>query len=408
MIILVINSGSSSIKYKLFEVAHRRVMASGLAEKIGESNSILTHVYTTAAGEEKKHMEESRITDHHQGLQRIVDLLMDPQTGVIGNRSEITAIGHRVVHGGDSFQATTLIDDQVIADIQACIPLAPLHNPANLMGIQVARKIFPDAVQAAVFDTAFHQSLPVEAYLYAIPFEFYEKYKIRRYGFHGTSHAFVAEEAAAFLKRPLAELNLITLHLGNGASMAAIKGGRCVDTTMGLTPLAGLVMGTRSGDLDPSILRFLADHEGLTPKAVDELLNKKSGLLGLCGDNDMRQVIQKTGGRRPPVGDSPGSIHLSHQTLYRGLRCLPGPRGCPGLHGRDRRERPGGSRALLPGSAGPPASRSTAIRNRERADERREISAADSRVKILVVPTNEELRIAQETRGLLHGKPEKV
>jgi len=314
MLILVINSGSSSIKYKLFEVAQRRVLASGLAEKIGESSSILTHVYMTAAGEEQKHVEESRIADHHQGLQRIVDLLLDPHTGVIGNQSEITAIGHRVVHGSDAFQATTLIDDRVIADIEACIPLAPLHNPANLMGIQVARTIFPDAAQAAVFDTAFHQSLPAEAYLYAIPFAFYEKYKIRRYGFHGTSHAFVAEEAAAFLKRSLAELNLITLHLGNGASMAAIKGGRCVDTTMGLTPLAGLVMGTRSGDLDPSILRFLADHEGLTPKAVDELLNKESGLLGLCGDNDMRQVIQKmeAGDRRSEIALAVYTYRIKH------------------------------------------------------------------------------------------------
>src|SRR5262245_48588952 len=293
MIILVINSGSSSIKYKLFEVAQRRVMASGLAEKIGESSSILTHAYMTAAGEEKKHVEESRIADHHQGLQRIVELLMDPHMGVIGNQAEITAIGHRVVHGGDAFQATTLIDDRVIADIEACIPLAPLHNPANLMGIQVARTIFPDAAQAAVFDTAFHQSLPVEAYLYAIPFAFYEKYKIRRYGFHGTSHAFVAEEAAAFLKRSLAELNLITLRLGNGASMAAIKGGRSVATTMGLTPLAGLVMGTRSGDLDPSILQILADHEGMSLHHRDELLNKKSGLQGLCADNDMRQGSQR-------------------------------------------------------------------------------------------------------------------
>jgi acetate kinase len=407
MIILVINSGSSSIKYKLFEVAHRRVMASGLAEKIGESNSILTHVYTTAAGEEKKHLEESRITDHHQGLQRIVDLLMDPQTGVIGNRSEITAIGHRVVHGGDSFEATTLIDDRVIADIEACIPLAPLHNPANLMGIQVARKIFPDAVQAAVFDTAFHQSLPVEAYLYAIPFEFYEKYKIRRYGFHGTSHAFVAEEAAAFLKRSLAEINLITLHLGNGASMAAIKGGRSVDTTMGLTPLAGLVMGTRSGDLDPSILRFLADHEGLTPKAVDELLNKESGLLGLCGDNDMRQVIQKmeAGDRRSEIALAVYAYRIKH---YIGayVACLGRVDALVFTAGIGEnapvvRERScQGLQAL--------GIEIDSQRNRERADERREISAADSRVKILVVPTNEELRIAQETRGLLHGKPEKV
>ena len=397
MIILVINSGSSSIKYKLFEVAQRQVMAAGLAEKIGESSSILTHAYMTAAGEEKKHVEESRIADHQQGLQRIVDLLMDPHTGVIGNQSEITAIGHRVVHGGDAFQATTLIDDRVIADIEACIPLAPLHNPANLMGIQVARTIFPDAAQAAVFDTAFHQSLPVEAYLYAIPFEFYEKYKIRRYGFHGTSHAFVAEEAAAFLKRSLAELNLITLHLGNGASMAAIKGGQSVDTTMGMTPLAGLVMGTRSGDLDPSILQLLADHEGMSPKALDELLNKKSGLQGLCGDNDMRQVLQ-----RMEAGDCRAEMALAVYT-YRIKTYIGAYMACLGHVDALVFTAGIGENAPVVRERSCQGLQALGIeidnqRNRERADGVREVSAADSRVKVLVVPTNEELRIAQETR----------
>ena len=402
MLILVMNAGSSSIKYKLFEVAHHQVMASGLAEKIGESSSILTHVYMTAAGEEKQHVEESRIADHQQGLQRIVDLLMDPHTGVIGNPSEITAIGHRVVHGGDAFQATTLIDDRVIADIEACIPLAPLHNPANLMGIQVARTLFPDAAQAAVFDTAFHQSLPVEAYLYAIPFAFYEKYKIRRYGFHGTSHAFVAEEAAAFLKRSLAELNLITLHLGNGASMAAIKGGRSVDTTMGLTPLAGLVMGTRSGDLDPSILQILADHEGMSPKALDELLNKKSGLQGLCGDNDMRQVLW-----RMEAGDDRAEMALAVYTyrikIYIGayMACLGHVDALVFTAGI-------GENAPVVRERSCQGLQALGIeidnqRNREQADGVREISAADSRVKVLVVPTNEELRIAQETRRAIEG-----
>jgi len=407
MIILVINCGSSSIKYKLFDVDRRKVVAHGLAEKIGESSSLLTHNYTTAEGNEKKRVEDSRIADHHQGLVRIVDLLMDPQKGVIGNRSDITAIGHRVVHGGDLFHATTLIDDRVTADIEACIPLAPLHNPANLMGIQVARKIFPEVAQAAVFDTAFHQSLPVEAYMYGIPFEFYEKYKIRRYGFHGTSHAFVAEEAAAFLKRPLAELNLITLHLGNGASMAAIKGGRSIDTTMGLTPLAGLVMGTRSGDLDPSILDFLADHEGLSPKAMDEMLNKKSGLLGLCGENDMRQVIVKieAGDRRAEMALGVFT-HRIKQYIGAYMACLGRvdalvftagigenapqvrDRACQGLQGF--------------------GIEIDSQRNSERADGILEISTTDSRVKVLVIPTNEELRIAQETRIAVGLQPKGI
>jgi acetate kinase len=404
MIILVINCGSSSIKYKLFDVDHRRVMAGGEAEKIGESGSLLVHTYRTADGREQKHAEEKRIADHHQALQRIVDLLMDSRTGVIGDRSEITAIGHRVVHGGDSFRATTLIDDRVMADIKACIPLAPLHNPANLMGIEVARKIFPDAAQAAVFDTAFHQSLPVEAYLYAIPFEFYEKYRIRRYGFHGTSHAFVAEEAADFLKRPLAELHLITLHLGNGASMAAIKGGRSVDTTMGLTPLAGLVMGTRSGDLDPSVLRFLADHEGMSPRDLDELLNKKSGLQGLCGDNDMRQVIQKmeAGDRR---AETALGVFIYRVKKYIGayVACL----GCVdaliftagiGEHAPLVRERCCQGLQTL-------GIEIDSQRNRERAGGAREISRSGSRVKVLVVPTNEELKIAQETKRAVDLQP---
>ena len=290
MKILVINSGSSSIKYQLLDMERHRILASGLAERIGDSASILTH-HRAAEGEDQKHVEKGSIADHREGLKRIVDLLLDPNSGIIGSHSEIGAVGHRVVHGGETFHEPTLIDDKVIADIEACIPLAPLHNPANLMGIRVARKLFPEAAQVAVFDTAFHQTLPPEAYLYAIPYELQVKHKIRRYGFHGTSHAFVAQEAAAYLKRSLAELNLISLHLGNGASMAAIAGGRSIDTTMGLTPLAGLAMGTRSGDIDPSVLLFLARHEKLSAGELDALLNNQSGLLRLCGSSDMREVI---------------------------------------------------------------------------------------------------------------------
>ena len=400
MIILVINTGSSSIKYKLFEVDRRRLMASGLAEKIGEPAGILTHKYVTADGEEKKHVDKSRIVDHHQGLQRIVDLLLDPQQGVIGDRSVIKAVGHRVVHGGDSFHEPTLINDRVIADIEACIPLAPLHNPANLMGIQVARKIFPGAAQAAVFDTAFHQSLPLEAYLYAIPLELCEKYKIRRYGFHGTSHAFVAEEAAAFLKRPLADLNLITLHLGNGASMAAIRGGRSVDTTMGLTPLSGLVMGTRSGDVDPSILLFLARSASMSSQSLDDLLNKKSGLQGLCGVNDMREVIQKmdAGDRRAETAMGVYTYRIrqyigAYMASLGGVDALVftagiGENAPPVREGCCR-----GLQAL--------GIEIDAQKNIEHVDGIREISTADSRVKVLVVPTNEELRIAQETKRVI-------
>ncbi|WP_163338508.1 acetate kinase [Desulfopila sp. IMCC35008] len=395
MKILVVNCGSSSIKYKLFDVTQRKVLASGLAERIGEPDSILTHKHMTV-GEEKKQVEKNRFADHLEGLQRIVDLLLDPENGTVSSRSEISAVGHRVVHGGDTFHQPTLIDDQVIADIEACIPLAPLHNPANLMGIQVARKLFPNALQVAVFDTAFHQTLPVEAHLYAIPFELHQKYKIRRYGFHGTSHAFVSEEVAVHLKRPLTELNLITLHLGNGASMAAVAGGRCIDTTMGLTPLAGLVMGTRSGDIDPSVLLFLAKHENLSAEDLDDLLNKRSGLQGLCGVNDMREVIAKAeaGDQQAETAMAVFSYRIKQYigaytaslgrvdalvfTAGIGENApLVRERACQGLEGLgieiDRQK------------------------NRQRAEGIMEVSTVGSRVKVLVVPTNEELRIAQET-----------
>jgi acetate kinase len=402
MKILVINAGSSSIKYELFDMDQRQALSSGLAEKIGEENSVLTHKYMSAAGDRKKIVEKGKIKDHYQGLQRSVDLLMDPQHGVIGHRAEIAAVGHRVVHGGEFFQASTRIDEQVLAAIRQCVSLAPLHNPANLMGIEVARKIFPEAAQVAVFDTAFHQSLPEHAYLYAIPLALYEKHKIRRYGFHGTSHAFVAEAVAAFLRRPLTQLSLITIHLGNGASMCAIQAGKSVDTSMGLTPLAGLPMGTRCGDIDPSILLVLAERVGMSIEDLDELLNKKSGLLGLCGVNDMREVI-----RKKQAGDKQAKTALklySYQIKkYIGayVACL-------------------GHVDALVFTAGigenSPVVRELCCRNLQAlgieidngkndspANGTRKISASGSKVKVLVVPTNEELRIAQETQRVIDG-----
>ena len=402
MKILVINCGSSSIKYKLFDLQKHKAIASGLAERIGEASSILTHHRLSESGEEK-HVENDRIADHHAGLERIVHLLVDPKSGAIGSQSEIAAVGHRVVHGGDRFEEPTVIDDEVIADIKACIPLAPLHNPANLMGVDVALKLFPDAPQVAVFDTAFHQSLPEEAYLYAIPFELHRKYKLRRYGFHGTSHAFVASAAADHLNRPLTDLNLITLHLGNGASMAAIKGGRSIDTTMGLTPLAGLVMGTRSGDVDPSVLLFLAEHEKMSAEDLDTLLNKKSGLEGLCGVDDMREVIEKVKTGDPQaekalavctyrikqyIGAYMASLgHVDALIFTAGIgehAPVVRARACQGLEGLG-----------------------IAIDdqlNEQHADGIREINTAESRVKVLVVPTDEELRIAQETKQAVDRK----
>jgi acetate kinase len=293
MKILVINTGSSSIKYQLFDMKQEKVLASGIAEKIGEATSILTHKIIKAKGESLKKVKEERIADHREGLTQIVDLLVDKEYGVIQDKSEIAAVGHRVVHGGETFQSSTIIDEHVITAIKENIPLAPLHNPPNLIGIEVAKSIFPNSLQVAVFDTAFHQTIPQKAFLYALPYGLYKKERIRRYGFHGTSHSYVAERGAEYLGQPLNSLNLITIHLGNGASMAALKNGKCVDTTMGMTPLEGLVMGTRSGDIDPAIPFFLANHLKMSLKEIDNLLNKDSGLKGICGTNDMREVIQK-------------------------------------------------------------------------------------------------------------------
>ncbi|MDY7036333.1 MAG: acetate/propionate family kinase, partial [Thermodesulfobacteriota bacterium] len=293
MKIFIINTGSSSIKYKLFDMGSLRVLASGLLEKIGEAISSLTHQVIGAKGNILEKRWSGKIPHHREGLIRIVNLLLDPEHGVIREKSEISAVGHRVVHGGETFQSSTFIDEDVIAAIKEHIPLAPLHNPPNLTGIEVARSIFPGSPQVAVFDTAFHQTLPPRAFLYAIPYELYKEHGVRRYGFHGTSHSYVAEMAADYIGRSLSELNLITIHLGNGASMAALKNGRCIDTTMGMTPLEGLVMGTRSGDVDPALPFFLADHLKMSLDDIDRLLNKDSGLKGICGTNDMREIVKK-------------------------------------------------------------------------------------------------------------------
>jgi len=400
MKILVINTGSSSIKYQLFDMDRQKILASGMAEKIGEDRGSLIHKRILDNGEEVKKVEEGRIADHHEGLNRIVDLLVDPEHGVIQDKSEISAVGHRVVHGGETFRSPTIIDEKVIAAIEENIPLAPLHNPSNLMGIEVARKIFPGSPQVAVFDTAFHQTIPMESFLYAIPFELYEKHRIRRYGFHGTSHAYVTERAAAYLGRPLDDLNLITIHLGNGASMAAIKKGRSVDTTMGMTPLAGLVMGTRSGDVDPALPFFLAEHLGMSIEEIDDLLNKDSGLKGICGSNDMREVIAKK-----DSGDERAKIALelycqrikkyigAYFAVLESLDVLIFTAGI-GENSPYIREKccRGLNRLGIEIDAG---------RNKEAREGIREISSPESKVKILVVPTSEELEIAEETKKII-------
>lgn len=403
MKILVINTGSSSIKYELFDMGRSAVLASGIVERIGEKSGNLTHSKTLADGTSLKKTENVSIPDHRAGLKRIVALLLDSETGVIRKRSEIAAVGHRVVHGGEDFHSTSVIDEKVMEALRQNVRLAPLHNPANITGIEISRDIFPEAVQVAVFDTAFHQTIPMKAFLYAIPIELYEKERIRKYGFHGTSHAYVAEKAALFLGVALEELNLITIHLGNGASMAALRNGKCVDTSMGMTPLGGLVMGTRSGDVDPALPFFLADNLRMSLKDIDKLLNEKSGLKGLCGTNDMREVIEKRNS-----GDERAQIALelycyrvkkyigAYFAVLGDLDTLVFTAGigenspevrrlcCEGLSGLGIQIDP--------------------ERNNRSGDEIRDISVPESPVRVLVIPTDEEFKIAQETLKALKSR----
>jgi len=288
MIVLVLNCGSSSIKYQVIDMANdSKLLAKGIVERVGLADGILTH---KPEGKEKYEVFEP-IPDHNVGINLILDALVDKEHGVISNINDIVAVGHRVAHGGEFFTESSLINDRVKSEIEKCIELAPLHNPANLKGILSMEKLLPGVPQVAVFDTSFHQTMPNFSYLYAIPYEYYEKYKIRRYGFHGTSHKFVAQKACRILGMDFNNCKIITCHLGNGASIAAIKNGKSVDTSMGFTPVEGLIMGTRSGDVDPGVLLFLAEKENLSIKQVNDVINKKSGVQGISGlSSDMRDL----------------------------------------------------------------------------------------------------------------------
>jgi acetate kinase len=297
MKVVVINSGSSSVKYQIFQSSDFSVLSSGLLERIGESESRHIHRAYGPSGGVKEIVRTGRVGNHEEGFRFILSMPAD--SSVIGNSAEILGIGHRVVHGGEAFREPVLIDEKVMETIRELIPLAPLHNPANLLGIEAARQVFPGVPQVAVFDTAFHQSMPPHAFIYALPYSFYALHRVRRYGFHGTSHLWVAKKAAAHLEKPLTALNLITLHLGNGASAAAIRQGLSVDTSMGMTPLEGFVMGTRSGDLDPAIPFYLNRVTQIAYGELEALLNKGSGLKGICGANDMREILQMANRAEP-------------------------------------------------------------------------------------------------------------
>ena len=278
MNVLVINCGSSSLKYQLINSDTENVLAKGLCERIGIDGRL---VYQKAGLD--KEITEAAMPTHKQAIQMVLDALVNEKTGAIASLAEIDAVGHRVVHGGEKFAASTILTDEVLAAIEECNDLAPLHNPANLIGINACKELMPNTPMVGVFDTAFHQTMPKKAYLYGIPYEYYEKYKVRRYGFHGTSHSFVSKEAANYLGMDLNDSKIIVAHLGNGASVSAVVNGKCVDTSMGLTPLEGLVMGTRCGDIDPSIMEFIAKKENLDIEGVMNVLNKKSGVAGMSG-----------------------------------------------------------------------------------------------------------------------------
>jgi len=395
MKILVLNSGSSSIKFKVYreEKGNLDEVASGIVEKIGEEISYIK--YKSVKGEIRYN---EIVKNHEEGLKHIINVLTDKDKGVIEDLNEIVGVGHRVVHGGDKIWEPTIIDEYVEKVIEEFSRMAPLHNPANLLGIRGAKKLFPNAVHVAVFDTAFHATLPPEAYLYAIPYKYYKKYKIRRYGFHGTSHMYVSKKAAEILGRPYEELRIITCHLGNGASIAAVYKGKSIETSMGLTPLEGLVMGTRSGDIDPSIMYFLAKWENMTIDEVYELLNKKSGVYGLSEmGNDMRIIEERMlKGDERAILTLKVYVHRIQKYIGAYMAIMGGVDVIVFTAGVGEKS-PITREMVLENMADFFGIKLDPERNKNPKKYNGIISTDDSKVTVMVIPTNEELVIAQET-----------
>ncbi|MBA7643053.1 Acetate kinase [subsurface metagenome] len=413
MKVLVINTGSSSIKYQLYQMPEAKVLAKGIVEKIapappgptlpafGAEVSKLTHFYNRgpALREPKTYSVEEKVEDHERAMGLILNTLVGKDVGVINSISEIAAVGHRVVHGGEEFTGSVVIDDKVIASIEKFADLAPLHNPANLMGIRAAQHNLPDAKQVACFDTAFHTTIPEVAYMYALPYEFYEKYRIRRYGFHGTSHRYVVRRAAALMGKDKYDINAITCHLGNGCSVTAVKQGKSIDTSMGLTPLEGVPMGTRSGDFDPAILFYLAD-KGYDVKTLNTLCNKESGLLGISGaSNDMRnleELVRKDNARAKLAID----IFCYRITKYIGaytavLGTLDAVVFTGGIG-----ENAVSVRQRICTDLTQIGIRLDPVANQAAIGREADISGPDSKIKVFVIPTNEEAAIANDTYEL--------
>ena len=395
MNILVINAGSSSLKYQLLNPETQQVLAKGLCERIGIDGKF------TYKPEGKQAVKEADVAmpTHNEAIKAVLDALVDPANGVIGSMKEIDAVGHRVVHGGEKFAKSVLITDEVMAAIEECNPLAPLHNPANIIGIKACQALMPGTPMVAVFDTAFHQTMPPAAYMYALPYEYYEKDKVRRYGFHGTSHKYVTQRAAEMLGKPIEELKLISCHLGNGSSIAAVDGGKSVDTSMGFTPLAGLPMGTRCGDIDAGILQYLMNKYGMDIDKMLNVLNKKSGVEGLsCVSSDFRDLENA-------AGEGNQKAALAQEKFAYEVRKYVGAYAAAmggvdaviftaGVGENDKAIRSMVCKGLdfmglkLDGTAND-------VRGKETV-----ISAADSKVKVLLIPTNEELMIAIDTAAL--------
>lgn len=396
MNVLVINCGSSSLKYQVIDSVTEQVLAKGLCERIGIDGRL---VYTPAGGE--KEVSDLTMPTHKQAIQFVIDALTNDKTGVIKSLDEIGAVGHRLVHGGEKFACSTLITDEVIQAVEECSDLAPLHNPANLIGVRACQELMPNTPMVGVFDTAFHQTMPIDAYMYGIPYEYYEKYKVRKYGFHGTSHSFVSKRTAELMGKPIQDLKIIVCHLGNGASICAVDGGKSVDTSMGLSPLEGLIMGTRSGDIDPSAMEFLCKKENLDINGILEVLNKKSGVQGLSGvSSDFRdlQAGSDEGNERCKMAVDVFCYRVlkyigAYVAAMNGVDAIAFTAGLGENDSVVRRKIV--SRLGYLGIA-----LDDAVNDSTRGKEV-EISMADSKVPVWVVPTNEELAIARETVALV-------
>jgi len=400
MKIFVVNSGSSSLKYQLLDMENASVMATGLVERIGDPMGKVSQKNWPGTDRETEAEREVVFADHRAAMHTVVELVTGGDTGVIATSAEIDAIGHRVVQGGETLFKSTLIDDEVVEKIRENCHLSPLHNPANLVGIEVARELFAGVPQVAVFDTEFHQTMPAEAFMYPIPYSLYEELRIRRYGFHGTSHRYVAQQAAAMLGKAEDEVNLVTLHLGNGCSMAAVRGGKCIDTSMGLTPLAGVMMGTRSGDIDPAIIPFLMKEKGLNMAEIDDILNKQSGLKGICGMNDMRDIHAAAAKGDAKAGLAVDMFVYRIKKYIGAYYAVTGPLDAlvftAGIGENDEvvRARVCANLEHLGISIDP-------ARNAGRKKVATSVQADGSKVAILVIPTNEELAIAKATLSVL-------